>query len=713
MLTLLCTAPNSSVGSPIEGTNVNSSFSHMPSPPPPPLSGGACSSFAAAAATAGPSSSPTTPTRKLSLRRPSIRKRIQSLSRASGASLDKATSTLSNAASRSAFSFFRHASQGSSSSGFSSSGSSSLSSSAGNTSASMSGSASGPTTGSGSVHTRGASTSSFASGKSTKSASGSSGHGRRLNILNISAPSAFKHQFHLGTNTRTSDGPWDEMRWRQVIEMRETDQDDTLVIDVVPPTASSAVAELSRESSSSERNVTFSHTHSRSQSQSRTEQPSASLSSPNLLQIATSVFTSNTSSSSASPASANTSTPTPSSSTDTPPDESADKTKRQAKRASLVKRKPVPPLYPEEMEPMPTATSNPARSSIPAQATYVLMPDPAPGQSHQVPETAPAGKTSFEAREPEVSREVAQKETLAKLERAATVKEKSKKESTSTSTTTPGLTQTPVQNAPEHICILHSAPAPKPPPRRHTLAHMQARALGRGMCDAPSLPSVPASEVKPTISQEKEKERKKSRARPVPIVAPSPAPDIVDVETPVVTSVTSPILPPGLPAVTGSGEEKDENPKEVQEEPTKRSEALPTITNNSPRPSISSLDSTSSSCEGSETARSASCSSSSSSGDLDLDLEPRTPTDEKRVSAGSASSIKRLTVTPNNRRVRIVVSGGPLGEDSDEEDRDEDGLSVETPRTLRRASKRPNPPARRVEANEESVYVTADEAEDM
>ncbi|KAL5526872.1 hypothetical protein ACEPAF_8599 [Sanghuangporus sanghuang] len=708
MLTLLCTAPNSSVGSPIEGTNANTfSFSRVPHPPP--LSGGAYSSFAASAA-AGPSSSPTTPTRKLSLRRPSIRKRIQSLSRASGASLDKATSTLSNAASKSAFSFFRHASQGSNPS----SGSSSLSSSAGNTSASMSGSTSGPTTGSGSAHTRGASTSSFASGKSNKSASGSSGHGGRLNILNISAPSAFKHQFHLGTNTQTSDGSWDEMRWRQVIEMRETDEDDTLVIDVVPPTASSAVAELSRESSSSERNVSFSHTHSRSHS--RTEQPSASLSSPNLLQIATSVSTANTSSSSASPASANTSTPTPSSSTDTRSDGSTDKTKRQAKRASLVKRKPVPPLYPEEMEPMPTTTSNPARSSIPAQAKYVLMPDPAPGQSHLVPETAPAGKTSFEAREPEVSREVAQKETLAKLERAATVKEKSRKESTSTPTTMPALTQSPVQNAPEHICILHSAaPAPKPPPRRHTLAHMQARALGRGMCDAPSLPSVPASEVKPTTSQEKEKERKKkSRARPVPIVAPSPAPEIVDVETPVVvTSATSPILPPGLPAVTGTGEEGDESPKEVQEEgsTTKKSEALPTIVDNSPRPSLSSLASSS---EGSETARSASSSSSSSSGDLELDLEPRTPTDEKRVSAGSgsASSIKRLTATRKNRSVRIVVSGGRLGEDSGD-DEYEDGVDAETPRTLRRASKRPNPPLRRLEANEESVYVTADEAEDM
>ncbi|KAL5485730.1 hypothetical protein ACEPAI_6771 [Sanghuangporus weigelae] len=703
MLNLLCTAPNSSVGSPIEGTNTNS-FSFSRVPPPPPLSSGACSSFAAA----GPSSSPTTPTRKLSLRRPSIRKRIQSLSRASGASLDKATSTLSNAASKSAFSFFRHASQGSNSS----SGSSSLSSSAGNTSTSTSGSAPGRTTGSGSAHTRGASTSSFASGKSSKSSkssgAGSSGQGRRLNILNISAPSAFKHQFHLGTNTRTSDGPWDDMRWRQVIEMRETDQDDTLVIDVVPPTASTVVAELPRKSTSSERNnVSFSHTHSRSQS--HTEQRSASLSSPNLFQIATSVSASSKSSSS-SPASANTSTPTPSSSTDTPSDESADKTKRQAKRASLVKRKPVPPLYPEEMEPMPTATSNPARSSIPAQAKYVLMPDPAPAQSHQVPETAPAGKTSFEAREPEVSREVAQKETLAKLERAATVKEKSKKESTSTPTTTPALTQSPVRNAPEHICILHSAPAPKPPPRRHTLAHMQARTLGRGMCDAPSFPSIPASEVIPTTSQEKEKERKKSRARPVPIVAPSPAPEIVDVETPVVASATSPILPPGLPTVTGTGEEKDENPKEVQEEPTKRSEALPPIADNSPRPSLSSLASSS---EGSETARSASSSSSSSSGDLELDLEPRTPTDERRASAGSASSIKRLTATPKgrDRSVRIVVSGDPLGEDSGDEY--EDGVNVETPRTLRRASKRPNPPARRVEANEESVYVTADEAEDM
>ncbi|KAL5526050.1 hypothetical protein ACEPAG_7388 [Sanghuangporus baumii] len=707
MLTLLCTAPNSSVGSPIEGANTNAnSFSFSRVPPPPPLSSGACSSFAAA----GPSSSPTTPTRKLSLRRPSIRKRIQSLSRASGASLDKATSTLSNAASKSAFSFFRHTSQGSSSS----SGSSSLSSSAGNTSTSAStpgsGSASGSTTGSGSAHTRGASTSSFASSKSSKSSSaGSSGHGRRLNILNISAPSAFKHQFHLGTNTRTSDEPWDDMRWRQVIQMRETDQDDTLIIDVVPPTASTVAAELPRKSTGSERNVSFSHTHSHSRSHSRTEQPSASLSSPNLLQIATSVSASNTSSSSSSPASANSSTPTPSSSTDTPSDESADKTKRQAKRASLVKRKPVPPLYPEEMEPMPTATSNPARSSIPTQAAYVLMPDPAPGQSHQVPETAPAGKTSFEAREPEVSREVAQKETLAKLERAATVKEKSKKEATSISTTST-LTQSPVQNAPEHICILHSAPAPKPPPRRHTLAHMQARALGRGMCDAPSLPSAPASEVNPTTSQEKEKEKKKSRARPVPIVAPSPDPEIVDVETPVVTSATSPILPPGLPTVTGTGEEKDENPKGVQEEPTKRSEALPPIVDNSPRPSLSSLASSS---EGSETTRSASSSSSSSSGDLELDLEPRTPTDEKRVSAGSASSIKRLTATPKSRdrSVRIVVSGGRFGEDSGDEYGD--GLNVETPRTLRRASKRPNPPARRVEANEESVYVTADEAEDM
>ena len=66
------------------------------------------------------------------------------------------------------------------------------------------------------------------------------------------------------------------------------------------------------------------------------------------------------------------------------------------------------------------------------------------------------------------------------------------------------------------------------------------------------------------------------------------------------------------------------------------------------------------------------------------------------------------------RSSRTYESDGDEDEGVDVDVEESDATTPTRPRPReRRVSKRPNPPARRVQANEESVYVTADEATDV
>ena len=270
------------------------------------------------------------------------------------------------------------------------------------------------------------------------------------------------------------------------------------------------------------------------------------------------------------------------------------KTPKHLKRSSLVKRKPVPPLYPDEPSP---ALSQPvlaaSASTAPATKTeFHLMPDP-PADPNARPFSP-----------------------IAQIEKAD---DKSEDPSPRNESPFP----------PEHIDVSRpTSPAPTVPPRRHTLAHTTSIRSRKPLSNLPA---------------------KRTPASSVDTVAAS-----VNEDTPTETS--------GIAALSVATETVIEEPSTAQDA--------------SPKPSFSSL-------------------TSASASDSESSPEPRTPTDDRRVSAGSAASIAVLIVgqeTPTKVR------------DDVDEDEDEDRELV-SPAKLR------SPPARRSPVDEETMYVTADEAE--
>ncbi|THH10318.1 hypothetical protein EW145_g1411 [Phellinidium pouzarii] len=208
--------------------------------------------------------------------------------------------------------------------------------------------------------------------------------------VQIGSPSAFKHQFHLGPDSRTGTdtGSWDEERWRQVIEMRMNERVSILNVERRQNKRASTSAERLATDASVASLLVSSH-----------ENVTASLKEDE--------------------------------------DKEADlaKAMRAAKRASLIKRKPVPPLYPEDVPPPPLPQTASAKAS--PLSDFV---EPAVGVNMLAPVSAPAfvpsSPTSF------------------------------------TITSSPSA---PLESAPLHISIVRSASPPIVPPRRsHSLRRISA-----------------------------------------------------------------------------------------------------------------------------------------------------------------------------------------------------------------------------------------------
>lgn len=261
------------------------------------------------------------------------------------------------------------------------------------------------------------------------------------------------------------------------------------------------------------------------------------------------------------------------------------KTPKHLKRSSLVKRKPVPPLYPDE--PSPALSPETLPESAPVTKTeFLLIPDP-PSDPNSRPLSP-----------------VVPEEVLTAMSE---------------------LSNADSSSPPEHIVVSRpTSPAPAPPPRRHALGHTASLRRRPPLVGPAKLKSAPTIDTSVASSSE---------------------------ETPTATEV--PRTPQRSVAV-----------ETVQEEGPQTSYDA------SPKPSFSSL-------------------ASGSASEPESSPEPRTPRDDRRVSAGSSASVGVLIIETSSKADDKVTEEAEAGS----------------------PAKRRSPPARRSPIKEETVYVTADEAE--
>ena len=381
---------------------------------------------------------------------------------------------------------------------------------------------------------------------------------------------------------------------------------------------------------------------------------------------------------------------------------------KKAKRASLVKRKPVPPLYPEQTTPTPIVSISSTTS--PVSGRSVTTPNSEVGDSKHTP-------TSVSTTIPEVSKEdekgddqpvnvetnVEEKHTEVTPEPApepaALASSPSEDSSLSTVPTTTLSSSIPQAEQPQsqpatqqvvanvsssttvpapvpvqiHICPMHHPHThphphaypiqpPTVPPRRHTLATLgrSGSVSSRPSADIPSIPTIVAPVLTSSIPAAQEANKSKTEK------------DIIREEG-------------AAPREEGAEDNSESaTAKKVNDIVKSAQEGEPSV-EPSPRPSFASLGS-----EGGESSESSTTSETAET--AESTAMPLTPTDGQRTFAS-------ISVLGVGEGVKVPAADGS------------EQVLVPQMQEEVRVKRRPTPPKRREGVAEETVYFTADEEE--